>query len=101
MAANCFSCRHREEVAGNCHIKCAKGGADSRMYGNGLIITSVLIQPQYNGVRDDVELKGNGWSVRVSPHGIRNGWCMFPILFDPTWVSSCDGFCNKEYTLIS
>ncbi len=25
-------------------------------------------------------------------HGIRNGWFMWPINFDPNWLVSCDGF---------
>lgn len=24
--------------------------------------------------------------LRFDPHGIKNGWCMFPVNFDPTWV---------------
>jgi hypothetical protein len=25
-------------------------------------------------------------------HGIRKGWFMWPLNFDPTWLISCDGF---------
>ncbi len=29
-------------------------------------------------VKPDAGMKGN-------PHGIRNGWFIYPMLFDPTW----------------
>lgn len=25
-------------------------------------------------------------------HGIKSGWFMWPVNFDPTWLRSCDGF---------
>lgn len=30
--------------------------------------------------------------VEGDKHGIRNGWFFWPLLFDPTWLVSCDGF---------
>lgn len=30
--------------------------------------------------------------VRGTPHGIMNGWFMWPMNFDPVWLESCDGF---------
>lgn len=59
IMGECYKCKHRETVPGNCHIKCAKPDAD--MTGN--------------------------------PHGIREGWFMYPLLFDPTWkTKKCDNF---------
>lgn len=31
----------------------------------------------------------------LSEHGIRNGWCMWPLNFDPIWVGPCEGFDTK------
>jgi hypothetical protein len=28
--------------------------------------------------------------------GIRHGWFMWPMHFDPVWLQSCDGFEKKE-----
>lgn len=28
----------------------------------------------------------------LNEHGIKNGWCLFPINFDPIWVGKCEGF---------
>lgn len=30
------------------------------------------------------------------PYGVRGGWCMFPINFDPTWLGKCDGFSEMK-----
>jgi hypothetical protein len=29
-------------------------------------------------------------------HGIKKGWFLWPINFDPTWLLTCDGFEGKE-----
>ena len=36
--------------------------------------------------------------VRGNPHGIKNGWFMWPYNFDPVWLESCNGFTQKEIT---
>ena len=41
-------------------------------------------------VKPDVDMTGN-------EHGIRSGWFMYPILFDPTWCTSkCKNFEPSE-----
>ena len=37
-----------------------------------------------------------GANVTGNPHGISNGWFMWPFNFDPAWLESCDGFEAKE-----
>jgi hypothetical protein len=32
----------------------------------------------------------------TGPHGICNGWFIWPINFDPVWLENCDGFESKE-----
>lgn len=29
-------------------------------------------------------------------HGIRMGWFLWPVNFDPTWLVSCDSFDSEE-----
>lgn len=31
-------------------------------------------------------------NVTGNPHGLRKGWFNWPFNFDPTWLTSCDGF---------
>lgn len=39
----------------------------------------------------------NNHEAKVSghPHGIKNGWFLWPVNFDPNWLESCDGFSDK------
>ena len=32
----------------------------------------------------------------LNSHGVKNGWCIFPTLFDPVWVGKCKGFAKIE-----
>lgn len=32
--------------------------------------------------------------VEANPHGVKNGWFMWPLNFDPAWMVSCDGYSN-------
>ena len=58
----CYFCKHRREVPGNAHIRCAK--PDPKMSGH--------------------------------PHGVLNGWFIYPVLFDPTWKDrDCANFEEK------
>ena len=56
---NCYECKYRRNIPGNCHIQCAK--PDPKMTGN--------------------------------KHGIRNGWFIYPLCFDPIWkTKECDNY---------
>jgi hypothetical protein len=33
--------------------------------------------------------------VKGNPIGIRRGWFMWPLNFDPSWLVSCDGFSDN------
>ena len=33
------------------------------------------------------------WSMRGHPHGIKNGWFIYPLVFDPVWkMKDCENF---------
>jgi hypothetical protein len=56
---DCYKCKHKIDVPGHCHIKCAN--PDRKMTGNA--------------------------------HGIKNGWFIYPFLFDPIWkTKKCDNY---------
>lgn len=31
-------------------------------------------------------------NVSANRHGINNGWFQWPLNFDPTWLTACDGY---------
>jgi len=41
-------------------------------------------------------LSAAGLNIAGDPHGIKNGWFMWPLNFDPIWLRNCDGFERKE-----
>lgn len=65
---NCYKCKWKRSVAGNCHIEC---------------------------VRPDPDMTGD-------PHGMKNGWFIYPMLFDPIWMTKeCINFHDKEDETVS
>jgi hypothetical protein len=36
-----------------------------------------------------------GANVTADPHGISNGWFIYPWNFDPIWLRTCDGYETK------
>ena len=35
--------------------------------------------------------------MRGDPHGIRNGWFIYPVLFDPSWKTKiCNNYAAKD-----
>ncbi len=67
--SNCYQCKHRRDLAGDCHSRCAHPRALSGADGLGIV-----------GTR----------------HGIERGWFFWPFNFDPVWLEACDGFESKE-----
>ena len=37
--------------------------------------------------------------VTGDPYGARMGWFFWPLVFDPVWLKSCDGFQKLEPTI--
>jgi hypothetical protein len=45
----------------------------------------------------DAHTRCNNHTAKVegNPHGIRKGWFLWPLNFDPVWLEKCDGFSDK------
>ena len=64
MGLPCYECAYRKSIPGDAHSQCVFKWTDSEHR-----------------------------SPRGDSHGIRNGWYMFPINFDPTWgPDECPAF---------
>ena len=35
-------------------------------------------------------------NVKGNVYGIRSGWFIWPLNFDPVWLEACDGFSDKS-----
>ena len=62
---NCYKCKHRGTIPGDCHSKCN--------------------HPKISDGTDDLNVTGNEQSIR-------GGWFSWPMNFDPIWLETCDGF---------
>ncbi len=78
---NCYECKHRGGVAGDCHSCCQYPGNDTGLLS--IFVGSERI------LMDKLNIKAN-------PHGVKSGWFMWPVNFDPIWLENCDGFEAKE-----
>lgn len=59
---DCYQCPHREQVPGSAHSQC-------------------------NAIKNGVgEVKNLKNLITLDPHGVKMGWCFWPINFDPVWV---------------
>ena len=92
MKANCYECKHRRAVAGDCHSSCAHpkaGSSDDPLMALMSLLASVgRGDPIVGGGAKELNIRGN-------QHGIDRGWFSWPINFDPIWLENCDGF-EKE-----
>ena len=73
MQNKCYECEYRGTVPGDAHSCCKHPLAEQLLF---------LAGPLLNIIGD--------------PHGIRSGWFLWPLNFDPTWLKNCNGFKGKE-----
>lgn len=86
MSPDCYKCKYRGNVPGDTHSCCRYPGNNADLFG--LFDKANLINA--------AKLK-----IDADPYGIRMGWFLWPINFDPIWLSRCDGFTQKEEAVIS
>ena len=76
ITQNCYNCKHRQDVPGSAHSSCGSIPEDNKF------LIAVKIEMLSNlGMQSNF--------ITLNPHGVRNGWCTWPIDFDPCWVSDC------------
>lgn len=84
---DCYKCKHRGSLIGDCHSSCQHPKTKEQ---GGHALEAIFMQ-----------MKGSSpaakrMNVTGNRHGIINGWFMWPMNFDPTWLESCDGFESNE-----
>ena len=92
MKPNCYECAHRRKVPGSAHSSChhpatAPVHADSHAQLIGMVgrRSGVVLIPSV--AARDLRIEGVA-------HGIAQGWFIWPVNFDPTWLTRCDGFAS-------
>ena len=83
---NCYDCKHKGNVPGSAHSSCnllRNVGTDESEIGKlELLLASGAAQ-----LTVDSEP-----AVQFDPHGIKNGWAIWPLNFDPIWLQKCSFF---------
>lgn len=79
--ANCHKCQNRGSVPGSAHSSCSLGKVP-------FVIPNVKLDLGF------VELEIP--MVAGKEHGIKNGWFIWPVNFDPAWLKYCLLFEQKE-----
>ena len=77
---NCYKCEYRGNVPGDAHSCCEYPENDT-----GMLSMFAPINAK----------NAKKLNVTADPHGVRCGWFMWPVNFDPVWLLTCDGFKSK------
>lgn len=89
---NCYACKHRGGVPGGAHSSCHHPAVAHLHNGPGAVLGLLGKRGPLAGM----EVGPNPLNVEGDPHGIRNGWFVWPLNFDPVWLRRCDGYEPKE-----
>lgn len=91
---NCFTCIHRGTVCGSAHSSC-KVFDDKEAIKSATILNAMkasMFQHTTNFSGLVLTFEGRDEQIPVQDwyeHGIRNGWALFPLNFDPVWLKYC------------
>ena len=77
---NCNNCKFHESITGDAHVSCTILPLQARGYAAVLVNAIAKINTQ------------SGVYITFEPHGVANGWCNWPLNYDPIWVKSCNQF---------
>jgi hypothetical protein len=85
---DCYKCPYREQLSHTHHSKCNIMGStlplDSAQKAMLDTQTSILV---VTGVLQSItSTDDNSVLLSFNEHGVNNGWCSWPINFDPVWV---------------
>jgi hypothetical protein len=83
---NCCKCIHRRSVPGDAHSECKHPFIEESPLG---AVMALL------GVSDDSSAR-HKLDIQANAHGVKMGWFMWPLNFDPAWLENCDGYEEKE-----
>jgi hypothetical protein len=91
MKPKCYDCEYRKDVTGSAHSQCNHPAFQGTNAALGLLAT--LRASRRGG---PIEAPNKEITVKGNQHGIRNGWFMHPLNFDPVWLEECNGFKAKD-----
>lgn len=73
----CYKCKYRGDLPGDTHSCCQYPGNKIGMF-------DFFSEENTKNIEK--------LNIKADSHGVRNGWFMWPVNFDPIWLLNCDGF---------
>jgi hypothetical protein len=82
----CRECKFKRDVPGDTHVSCVSPVLDEAKKSPVFTMLS-LTNPS---------IVSNALGLKANPHGVKSGWCMFPLNYDPVWLEgTCKTFQSK------
>jgi len=91
---NCHDCKYSRPVPGDAHISCVHPGIKTS--NNPLMRALNIFFGNSINTNETETYTGPPFQITTNPHGVRNGWVIFPVNFDQIWIDSCNGFTQKN-----
>lgn len=74
---DCYQCKYRQNIPGDCHSSCNAPVVSQE--------TKIKVMLMVTNGLDQIVTDVTGLSFEK--YAISNGWCNFPLNYDPIWVS--------------
>jgi hypothetical protein len=88
---NCYNCEYREPCAGSAHSQCKHPSIKKQ----DPMVELMAIFASVGRVTPPDTVYPKSMHMKFNEYGVRNGWCIFPVNFDPLWIENCDGYKSK------
>lgn len=89
----CFTCKHSKDISGYAHLSCNHPAITEDMNVMQRILQK-MINDEYS--TNPTQLVVNGVPLQEwNESGVRQGYVLFPLNFDPRWLEYCLLYNNK------
>lgn len=95
----CYTCVHRRNVPGSAHSSCAHPVTDSTRRSPFMQLAATVgkrggdqLMAMAQEFDEGPQRAASQLEIRANFHGIKNGWFIWPVNFDPVWLEHCLGF---------
>jgi hypothetical protein len=92
-AHDCYKCKFRGTLSTTHHSKC--GVITYEISPEAKHLAETLEMSIAAGAHAIVDKTTGEPLVRLNPHGVENGWAIWPLNFDPIWVDFCPFYSPK------
>lgn len=90
MKKDCYNCKFKGSVPGSAHSRC---NVIKTLYQSESDLLEIYISVGKYVITDK---NTNEPIVKLNEYGVRSGWAMWPVDFDPIWVDSCGFYTEKD-----